>query len=170
MVEEDDPDIGPDHPAVHYFQLIGASCRRIVGMLEDVLNYSKVGGGLRGQQTSLHAAAAEVARDPGITFGPGEVLDCEDLLRVLEPLVRLHRNGDGDGSGLGLAICRRIAQGHDGELTLTETPGGGTTAVATFPAAQQQPPFNVGSVRRRFAAGKMTTFCGIFERPKALTQ
>jgi len=42
----------------------------------------------------------------------------EDRLRVLEPLVRLHRNGDGDGSGLGLAICRRIAQVHDGELTL----------------------------------------------------
>ena len=118
MVEEDDPDIGPDHPAVHYFQLIGASCRRIVGMLEDVLNYSKVGGGLRAQQTSLRGAAAEVARDPGITFGPGEVLDCEDRLRVLEPLVRLHRNGDGDGSSLGLAICRRIAQVHDGELTL----------------------------------------------------
>lgn len=194
-LSEDDPDIGPDHPAVQYFQLIGASGRRMVGMLEDVLNYSRVGGGLRAQQTSLRGAAAEVARDLGITFGPGEVLDCEDLqlhadpgqlrtllqnlvanamnyrspdrepvvrisgvsnyhgatvlvadngkgiapedrLRVLEPLVRLHRNGDGDGSGLGLAICRRIAQAHGGELTLTETPGGGTTAVVTFPAAQ----------------------------------
>ena len=65
----------------------------------------------------------------------GKGIRPEDRQRVLEPLVRLHREGDGPGSGLGLATCRRIVQAHGGDLTLTETPGGGTTVVLTFPAA-----------------------------------
>jgi len=64
----------------------------------------------------------------------GKGIAVEDRQRVLEPLVRLYREGDGQGSGLGLAICRRIAEAHGGELTLKETPGGGTTAVISFPA------------------------------------
>ena len=64
----------------------------------------------------------------------GKGIAVEHRQRVLEPLVRLYREGDGQGSGLGLAICRRIAETHGGELTLKETPGGGTTAVISFPA------------------------------------
>ena len=192
---EDDPDIEPGHPAAEYLQLVGASGRRMLAMLEDVLSYSRVGGGLHPQQVSLRNEAAVVAGDLGVAFGPGAVLDSQDVqlyadpgqlrtllqnlvanamnyssperelmvrisgvsnyhgatvlvadngkgippedrLRVLEPLVRLHRPGDGKGSGLGLATCRRIAEAHGGELSLTEPPGGGTTVVITFPAAQ----------------------------------
>ncbi|WP_307423161.1 GAF domain-containing sensor histidine kinase [Pseudarthrobacter defluvii] len=64
----------------------------------------------------------------------GKGIAPEDRQRVLEPLVRLRREGDGQGSGLGLAISRRIAGAHGGVLSLRETPGGGTTAVVSFPA------------------------------------
>ncbi|BCW77220.1 GAF domain-containing sensor histidine kinase [Arthrobacter sp. NicSoilB11] len=64
----------------------------------------------------------------------GKGIAPEDRQRVLEPLVRLHRDGDGHGSGLGLAIARRVVEAHGGELSLKETPGGGTTAVISFPA------------------------------------
>ena len=193
-LSEDDPDMPPQHPAAEYLQLIGASGRRMLAMLEDVLDYSKVGGGLHPQPVSLRSAVADVARDLGIPFGSGATLDSDDMQlqadplqlrallqnlfsnavnyrspgrpleirvtavsnyhgtavlvadngkgikpedrqRVLEPLVRLHREGDGPGSGLGLATCRRIIQAHGGDLALTETPGGGTTVVLTFPAA-----------------------------------
>jgi signal transduction histidine kinase len=193
-LSEDDPDMPPEHPAAEYLQRIGASGRRMLAMLEDVLDYSKVGGALHPQPVSLRGAAADAARDLGIPFGAGAMLDSddaqlhadplqlrallqnllsnslnyrspdrpleiritavsnyhgtavlvadngkgirpEDRQRALEPLVRLHREGDGPGSGLGLATCRRIAQAHGGDLTLTETPGGGTTVVLTFPAA-----------------------------------
>ncbi|MFC0456068.1 ATP-binding protein [Arthrobacter liuii] len=189
---EDDPDVDSDHPAVEYLQLIGASGHRMLAMLQDVLNYSRVGGAIQRQHVSLNTVAAEVANDLGLSFGPGAVLDSEDLKlhvdpgqlrtllqnlvanavnyqspdrelgvrisgisnyhgttvlvadngkgiapkdrqRVLEPLVRLHREGDGQGSGLGLATCLRIAEAHGGELSLKETPGGGTTAVISFP-------------------------------------
>ncbi|MGN7252150.1 GAF domain-containing sensor histidine kinase [Arthrobacter sp. SAFR-014] len=191
---EDDPDMPPEHPAAEYLQLIGSSGRRMLAMLEDVLDYSKVGGALHQQPVSLRDAVSDAARDLGIPFGSGAMLDSddarlhadplqlrallqnllsnalnyrsperpleirvtavsnyhgtavlvadngkgispEDRQRVLEPLVRLHREGDGPGSGLGLATCRRIAQAHGGDLTLTETLGGGTTVVLTFPAS-----------------------------------
>jgi two-component system sensor histidine kinase HydH len=37
------------------------------------------------------------------------------------------------GTGLGLAIVRRIAEAHDGELVLRETPGGGATFAVDVP-------------------------------------
>jgi signal transduction histidine kinase len=190
---EDDPGVDSTHPAAEYFKLIGASGHRMLAMLQDVLKYSSVGGAIQRQRVALQTVAAEVAHDLGLSFGPGAVLDSEDLKlqvdpgqlrillqnlvanavnypspdrelevrisgvsnyhgttvlvadngkgiapedrqRVLEPLVRLHREGDGQGSGLGLATCRRIAEAHGGELSLKETPGGGTTVVVSFPA------------------------------------
>lgn len=56
-----------------------------------------------------------------------------DHPRAVEPLVRLNRPGDGPGTGLGLATCRRIAQAHGGELTISDTPGGGATVSVMFP-------------------------------------
>jgi signal transduction histidine kinase len=40
-----------------------------------------------------------------------------------------------NGKGLGLATCRTIAKARGGDLTLSETPGGGTTVAVSFPAA-----------------------------------
>lgn len=192
-VEMAGDEVDGDHPAAEYLQIIDASGHRMLAMLEDVLTYSRMGGALQRQRVSLHTVAAEVAKDLGVSFGPGAVLDSEamklhvdpgqlrtllqnlvanavnyrspdrdlkvrisgisnyhgttvlvadngkgiapgDRQRVLEPLVRLHREGDGHGSGLGLAIARRVAEAHGGELSLKETPGGGTTAVISFPA------------------------------------
>ncbi len=44
--------------------------------------------------------------------GPGVALDMDE--RIFEVLFTTHAHG----TGLGLALCRKIAQGHDGELTL----------------------------------------------------
>ncbi|ABK05106.1 GAF sensor signal transduction histidine kinase [Arthrobacter sp. FB24] len=77
-----------------------------------------------------------LADDRGVTVrvaDNGKGISAADRERVLEPLVRLHRPGDAPGSGLGLATCVRIVQSHGGELSLTETPGGGTTVSALFP-------------------------------------
>ncbi|BCW50581.1 hypothetical protein StoSoilB13_29230 (plasmid) [Arthrobacter sp. StoSoilB13] len=187
---EDDPDVQTDSAAAKYLSRIGASGRRMLGMLEDVLSYSRVGGGIQPQQVSLKEAAGEVARDLGIEDDILEVQDlnlqadkgqlrtllqnllsnamnyrsperdlrvrisgvsnyhgatifvadngkgihAEDRAKVLEPLVRLRRQGDGPGSGLGLATCSSIAKAHGGELTLSETAGGGTTVAVSFPA------------------------------------
>lgn len=57
----------------------------------------------------------------------GKGINSEDRRRVVEPLVRLHRDGDPPGSGLGLATCARIAAAHDGRLEISPSPSGGTT-------------------------------------------
>jgi signal transduction histidine kinase len=51
---------------------------------------------------------------------------------VLEPLVRLEREGDPSGTGIGLATCVRIAQAHGGRLAFDQTPGGGLTVRVWF--------------------------------------
>ncbi|MGF4044059.1 GAF domain-containing sensor histidine kinase [Paenarthrobacter nitroguajacolicus] len=188
---EDDPDVEPNSTAARYLDRIGSSGRRMLGMLEDVLSYSRVGGAIQPAQVSLREVTEEVARDLGIeNDGVVEVQDLrlhadrgqlrtllqnllsnamnyrspdrellvrisgvsnyhgatifvadngkgikpEDRAKALEPLVRLRRQGDGPGSGLGLATCSAIAKAHGGDLTLAETPDGGTTVTVSFPA------------------------------------
>ncbi|HKU35266.1 MAG TPA: HAMP domain-containing sensor histidine kinase, partial [Paenarthrobacter sp.] len=188
---EDNPDVQPGTSTAKYLDKIGASGRRMLSMLEDVLSYSRVGGGLQPTYSSLGEIADEVARDLGIDddgilevqdlavyADPGQLrtllqnlltnamnyrsperdlririsgvanyhgatiyvadngkgIAPEDRAKVLEPLVRLRRPGDGSGTGLGLATCSSIAKAHGGDLTLTETPGGGTTVAVSFPA------------------------------------
>ncbi|MDR6638412.1 GAF domain-containing sensor histidine kinase [Paenarthrobacter nitroguajacolicus] len=63
---EDDPDVEPSSTAARYLDRIGASGRRMLGMLEDVLSYSRVGGGIRREQLSLQDIAEEVVRDLGV--------------------------------------------------------------------------------------------------------
>jgi signal transduction histidine kinase len=57
----------------------------------------------------------------------GKGINAGDRRRVIEPLVRLHRDGDPRGSGLGLATCARIAAAHGGRLEISLSPSGGTT-------------------------------------------
>ncbi len=188
---EDDPDVEPTSTAARYLDRIGSSGRRMLGMLEDVLSYSRVGGAVQPTQVSLRQVTEEVARDLGIenhrivevedltlhadrgqlrtllqnllsnamnyrsperdlrvrisgvsnyqgatifVADNGKGIKPEDRAKALEPLVRLRRQGDGPGSGLGLATCSSIAKAHGGDLTLAETPGGGTTVSVSFPA------------------------------------
>ena len=101
----------------------------IQNLLANALNY-------RSPDRDLHVVVSGVTNYHGSTISVadnGKGIAPEDRAKVLEPLVRLHREGDGAGTGLGLATCTSIAKAHGGELTLTETPGGGTTASVSFP-------------------------------------
>jgi two-component system sensor histidine kinase KdpD len=72
-----------------------------------------------------------------IDRGPG--LKKEDRERVFEPFQRgAGRGGDGvqaGGVGLGLAVAKGFIETMGGRLVLTETPGGGLTAILTLPVA-----------------------------------
>jgi signal transduction histidine kinase len=65
----------------------------------------------------------------------------EERERVFERLYRGDRSraagaaGGSGGAGLGLAICRALARGQGGDVTVRGTPGGGATFVVTLPAA-----------------------------------
>ncbi len=74
---------------------------------------------VEGRRSATGAVVTVVDNGKGISAG--------DRGRVVEPLVRLHREGDPAGTGLGLATCAKIAASHGGRLEIAESPGGGTT-------------------------------------------
>lgn len=66
-------------------------------------------------------------RDNGIGIPPA------DQERIFQPFQRLHAVEEYPGTGVGLALCRRIAEIHGGELTVDSAPGAGATFTLTLP-------------------------------------
>ena len=64
--------------------------------------------------------------------GPGIPVDARD--RVFQPFQRLGDSPNGMGVGLGLAVARGFVDAMGGELTIDDTPGGGTTMTVVLPA------------------------------------
>lgn len=68
--------------------------------------------------------------DNGIGF------DEKYLDRIFTPFQRLHGKQQYQGTGMGLAICRKIVERHNGNITASSTPNQGTTFVITVPIEQ----------------------------------
>jgi signal transduction histidine kinase len=57
--------------------------------------------------------------------------------KIFKPFERLHgRNAPYKGTGMGLAICRKIAARHGGDISARSTPGQGATFIVTLPIEQ----------------------------------
>ena len=63
-------------------------------------------------------------------------IDEKYLDRIFTPFQRLHGRSAYEGTGMGLALCRRIAERHNGTITVRSTPGEGSTFIVTLPVAQ----------------------------------
>ncbi|GAA4333139.1 sensor histidine kinase [Flaviaesturariibacter amylovorans] len=71
---------------------------------------------------------AIVFSDRGIGFDPGEAE------RIFTLFQRLHGKGSYSGTGVGLALCRKVARGHGGEIWATGQPGEGAEFHVLLPA------------------------------------
>ena len=73
--------------------------------------------------------------------GPG--IPAADRARVFEPFQRLDSSRDRQtgGFGLGLAIVRRVALVHGGDVRLEDSPLGGARFVMTLPAREEPDAF-----------------------------
>jgi light-regulated signal transduction histidine kinase (bacteriophytochrome) len=60
------------------------------------------------------------------------------LDRIFQPFQRLYSKDTYEGSGIGLAICRKIADRHGGEITAQSTPGMGSRFIITLPLIQKK--------------------------------
>jgi signal transduction histidine kinase len=55
------------------------------------------------------------------------------LDRIFNVFQRLHTRNEYEGTGMGLAIVRKIALYHDGDITAKSKPGQGSTFILTVP-------------------------------------
>lgn len=109
----------------------------LFNLLDNAIAYSNAG-------TKVFVSARHEGQCVRITVadeGPG--IANEHLPRLFERFYRVdrHRSRKLGGTGLGLAIVKHIAQAHRGDVTVTSTPGKGSTFTISLPAwAQGSPP------------------------------
>jgi signal transduction histidine kinase len=113
----------PDRPAV--LAWMGE------GHLEQVLD-NLIANALEALEAGCHVTVTTVATTAGAQIvvaddGPG--MSAEDRERAFLRFTTSNPNG----TGLGLAIVHRLVTSNGGTARLTETPGGGLTAVLDFP-------------------------------------
>jgi signal transduction histidine kinase len=71
-------------------------------------------------------------RDNGIGFEP------RYSGRIFKVFERLHGRSEYPGTGIGLALCRKIAERHGGEIVAESEPGAGATFTVILPIDQAQ--------------------------------
>lgn len=101
--------------------------RALANLIDNAVSASPPDPPVRVEAGTLQDRVTVVVVDqgPGIAAGERE--------RVFRPFQRLVDHGT--GVGLGLAIARGFITAMDGDLTIEDTPGGGTTMVVTLPGA-----------------------------------
>jgi signal transduction histidine kinase len=106
-----------------------ALLRVLTNLLDNAIRHGRRRVAVSAQHVN-GAVRVEVA-DDGPGFDPG------DLPHVFEPLFRSDRARPAatGGAGLGLAIARRLARAHGGDVEAANDPGGGARTTVTLPPA-----------------------------------
>ena len=94
-------------------------------LVSNAIRYTEAGSVKVSLSADEHALNVYV-RDTGVGMSP------DDVENIFEPFVRVGTRSV-RGTGLGLAIVKRISDAMDGTITVSSTPGVGSTFVFTTP-------------------------------------
>jgi two-component system sensor histidine kinase KdpD len=103
--------------------------RVLANLIDNAIAWSPPGVPVRVEAGGVPGAVHVRIVDRGPGIPPSE----RD--RVFLPFQRLGDRSTGAGVGLGLAVARGFTVAMGGELTVEDTPGGGTTMVVVLPTA-----------------------------------
>ncbi|MEM0983608.1 MAG: ATP-binding protein [Planctomycetota bacterium] len=118
--------------------------RMIANLVENAIKYRR-----EGVAPVIEIECREIERPPSVEIrvrDNGQGIAAEDAERVFNAFARSNTDPSIQGNGLGLAICRRIAQRHGGDLTVESKPGVGSTFIARLSS-------NPANLRPRQAGG-----------------
>ncbi len=86
----------------------------------------------RGPVVTVSAAPVEDGWDIAVADN-GIGIEPQYFERIFQMFQRLHGRGEYEGTGIGLALCKKIVERHDGHITVTSSPGEGTTFTIHLP-------------------------------------
>ncbi len=101
--------------------------RVLTNLLDNALRHSRERVDITTQRVNGTVTVEVVDDGPGFAEA--------DLPRVFEPLFRGDRARGGSHAGLGLAIARRLARAHGGDVQAANAAGGGARLTVHLPAA-----------------------------------
>ncbi|MEV8025208.1 ATP-binding protein [Microbacterium sp. NPDC080220] len=113
-------------------------------LLSNAIKFNRDGGTITVGSSTDGRHSWFLVRDTGIG------LSAEDQERVFERFFRAESGVP--GTGLGLAISREIVRAHGGDITVTSTPGLGTTFMVRLPATAEMA--SDGALRSAAGDGK----------------
>jgi len=95
----------------------------LLNLMKNALQAMPDGGVLKIELRRKNGSAQISVSDNGVGISP------EHLPNIFHPFW----TSKATGTGLGLALCRKVAQEHDGSLTVESTVGIGTVCAITLP-------------------------------------
>jgi heavy metal sensor kinase len=105
--------------------------RILSNLLDNALKYTPPGGAVKVSVSEKEGKAVVVAfQDTGIG------IPAVDLPHVFERFYRCDHSRSEPGTGLGLSLARAFARAHLGDITVTSTPGQGSTFSLTLPRSR----------------------------------
>lgn len=101
----------------------------ISNLIDNAIKYSPMVAALEIELTEENGKAKLQVRDAG------NGIPADQLEKIFEKYFRLGENKHIQGTGLGLHVSRKIAESHDGSLTVTSRVGVGSTFVFSLPVS-----------------------------------